>query len=433
MKNGWKKQEADAYLKKYSAIWNKDVALLAYATFLVGSVSELAMHGGGNTSCKSVFSTKSSGEISVLYIKPSGADMGKVSPADFISVDLDYLKKLRFRHRLQDETISVEFRRHMLGYSVLSPSIETPMHAFLEKKFIIHTHPSAILALANRSDGEAVVSAVLGEGAGFIPYASLGFDLGRAVAAESERKSIPPGIVLAQHGLVTMGDSAEEAYNKTIDCVSRAEDYLKRKRSLVLPVRSKNTVQAAVERFEKFKPLFCQLLSLQQDGPDSPSKQMKLSHLVSEKILARLEFPSANAIFCSAPLNPDHLLRIKMRPVYVENPDYSKPDVLRAQIEGASALYKAEYASYIQSHSGKLKGFVLPESESLPRVLLLPGTGAVCAAPEAETASIYRDIIRQSMEVKTDIYETLGNYSGLSEDDAFEMELRIWRKSLAHA
>jgi rhamnose utilization protein RhaD (predicted bifunctional aldolase and dehydrogenase) len=433
MKNGWKKQEADAYLKKYSSTWNKDVALLAYASFLVGSVSELAMHGGGNTSCKSVFRTKSSGEISALFIKPSGADMGKVFPADFISVDLDYLKKLRFRHRLQDETISAEFRRHMLGHSVLSPSIETPMHAFLEKKFVIHTHPSAILALANRSDGEAVVNVVLGEDAGFVPYTSLGFDLGRAVASESERKSFPPGIVLAQHGLVTMGDSAEEAYKITIDCVNRAEDFLKRKRSRLLPVRSKSTIQAAVERFEKYKPLFCQFLSLQQGCPDSPTKQMKVSHLVSERVLARLDYPSASTIFCSAPLNADHLLRIKIRPVYVENPNYSNSDALRGQIEAASSLYKSDYAAYIQRHSGKLKGFVLSEYESFPRVLLLPGTGAVCAAPDDETADIYRDIIRQSMEVKSDIYETSGNYTGLSEDDAFEMELRIWQKSLARA
>jgi rhamnose utilization protein RhaD (predicted bifunctional aldolase and dehydrogenase) len=433
MKNGWNIRDADNYLKKYGAAWGDDLSLLAYATRLVGGIPELAMHGGGNTSCKGVFKTASGETLPALFIKPSGADMGLVSPPDFIPMRLDYLKKLRFRHMHQDATITKEYGKHTLGTSTSSPSIETPMHAFLEKKFIIHTHPSAILILANRRDGEDVVNDVLGEDAGFIPYASLGFHLGRAVAAESERKTNPPGIVLAQHGLVTMGDTAEEAYDKTIACVSRAEEYLIRSVSRTIPLHGITTVRQAVERYTMYREMFAEILSLQSDGSAEPPVRMELSHLVSEKVLARLDFPAAAEIFCTAPLNPDHLLRIKIRPLYVKNPDYDHPDILRRQIDEEKVIYQTEYSAYINKHSAKLDGLCPPPYAFLPRVLLLPGIGAVCAAPNMQTAAIYRDMIGQSIEVKSAIYQTGGRYSGLSQSDAFDMERRIWQKTLGHA
>jgi rhamnose utilization protein RhaD (predicted bifunctional aldolase and dehydrogenase) len=428
MKNAWKKHEADEFIKKYGPAWGNDIALLAYATRLVGRVSDLAMHGGGNTSCKGIFKNDSGGEAHALFIKPSGADMGEISPADFIVLDIDYVKKLRFRPSMHETAITTGIRRHTLRYSNYYPSIETPMHAFLEKKFIIHTHPSAILSLSNRTEGEKTSIEALGEDVGFIPYASLGFKLGRAAASEVERKSDPPALVLSQHGLVTWGETAEEAYARTIEIVTRAEEYLAKKGKTTRPAKSKTTVYTASQRYSRFAPLLQELLVLAADSPGSSAFPVALSHLVSEKLLALLEAPRAREIFCTAPLNPDHLLRMKIRPIFMENPDYDDPDSLRRRLAAEIKSYQKDYASYIKRHSQQLQGFIPPDSEFLPRILLLPGLGAICAASNIETADIFRDIARQAINVKWNIHETGGTYSGLAEDDAFEMELRIWRK-----
>jgi rhamnose utilization protein RhaD (predicted bifunctional aldolase and dehydrogenase) len=433
MKNTWKNHEADEFVKKHGSVSGKDIALLAYATRLVGRVSDLAMHGGGNTSCKGIFQTSSRGEAHALFIKPSGADMGKISPSDFIVLDIDYLKKLRFRPSMQEKAITMGIRRHMLQSSDFPPSIETPMHAFLEKKFVIHTHPSAILALSNRTDGEKITLEALGEDVGFIPYASLGFKLGRAAASEVERKSDPPAIVLSHHGLVTCGETAEEAYAKTIEIVTRAEEYLAKKAEAARFAKSKITVYTASQRYNKFAPLLQELLFLPADSPDNSNGEGALSHLVSEKLLALLEAPHAREIFCTAPLNPDHLLRMKIRPVFLENPDYDNPDFLRRRIAAEIKSYQKDYTAYLKRHSQQLQGFRPPDSEFLPRVLLLPGLGAICAAATIENADIFRDITRQAINVKWEIHETGGTYSGLAEDDAFEMELRIWQKPEATA
>lgn len=431
MKNRWNQSAAHKFIEKHGPARGENVALLAYATRLVGGDPELAMHGGGNTSWKGIFKKASGEEVPALFIKPSGADMGRVLPADFIAMELDYLKTLRALSSLRDDAIAVEFRRHMLKESVFSPSMETPMHAFLEKKCIVHTHPSAILALSNRTDGQKTVAEALGDEAGFVPYASLGFNLGRAAAAEMAIKKDPPAIVLAQHGLVAWGETVREAYEKTIDYVTRAEDYLKRKTAPILPVSGKTSLHTASRRFRQCLPMLRELLSPAASTAGHAKGEAVFSHLATEKLLALLDSPRAGEIFCTPPLNPDHLLRIKLRPVYLKNPPYDDPAELRRLVFDGIKSYKDDYARYIARYAGQLQGLSLSAEEFFPRALLFPGMGVVTAASDAATADIYRDIIRQALHVKSVIYETGGTYAGLSEDDAFEMEMRIWKKAAA--
>jgi rhamnose utilization protein RhaD (predicted bifunctional aldolase and dehydrogenase) len=320
----------------------------------------------------------------------------------------------------------------MLQKSVFSPSMETPMHAFLDKKCIVHTHPSAILALSNRKDGQKTVAEALGDEAGFVPYASLGFNLGRAVAAEMTVKNDPPAIVLAQHGLVVWGETPREAYEKTIQYVTRAEEYLKEKTVPIFPARGKTSLHTAYRLFNQCLPMLKELLSRKAETTgDAAGQEVVLSHLATEKLLELLDYPRAEEIFCSAPLNPDHLLRIKIRPVYLENPPYDDPEDLRRLVARGIKSYKDDYARYIERHAGQLRGLTLSAEEFLPRALLFPGMGVVTAAKDAATADICRDIIRQAMHVKSVIHETGGTYAGLLEDDAFEMELRVWKKAAA--
>ncbi len=423
MKDLWKDFDARQFIKTHGPAENEELAVLAYATRLVGAIPDLAMHGGGNTSCKGIFRTASKDQIRALFIKPSGADMKTVFPEDFIALDLlSLMKSLRSVRAHGDEEITAMFRQHMLKPSNTLPSIETPMHALLENRFVIHTHPSAILALSNRIGGEKIVTDALGAEAGFIPYASLGLDLGGAVATEMKKKGLQ-AIVLSQHGLVTWGESAKEAYKKTIGLVSRAESHLKRTKGLSAIPESKTSVNTAMRRYKKYAPLLTELLS--------PYSSV-LSPLISKEILDAVDGPKAREIFCTEPLNPDHLLRIKISPLFIENPDYENEDILRRQIVEGLKSFRAGYAAYLKRHAKRLHGLMPDDSEFMPRVLLMPGLGAVCAAADMQTADILRDITRQAFHVKRLIYETGGDYLGLSEDDSFEMELRRWRKQKLH-
>ena len=174
MDNGWIEAEANDFVNLWgddaaSCYWGHDaascphdVALLAYTTRLVGSRPDLAMHGGGNTSLKGVVKTVAGDDVAALFVKASGVSLEAALPSDFVCLDLGYLKKLRMVSSLTDEIMADEFRTRMLRPCDKLPSIETLMHAFLDQRSIVHTHPTAILALTNRAGGEEAIAAALG-------------------------------------------------------------------------------------------------------------------------------------------------------------------------------------------------------------------------------------------------------------------------------
>ena len=90
MKSGWVEGDAEALVARgaKSGI-GRDLALLIYATRLLGRDRKLVLHGGGNTSLKAKTPDVLGEETEVIYIKASGADMAEIEPAGLPAVRLD--------------------------------------------------------------------------------------------------------------------------------------------------------------------------------------------------------------------------------------------------------------------------------------------------------------------------------------------------------
>ena len=73
-------------------------------------------------------------------------------------------------------------RANLIDPASPNPSVETLLHAFLPHKFVDHTHSTAILALVDQDDSEALCRKVFGKTLGFVPYIMPGFDLAKAAA-----------------------------------------------------------------------------------------------------------------------------------------------------------------------------------------------------------------------------------------------------------
>ena len=116
-------------------------------------------------------------EQSALFIKASGINLATIQPSDFVALDLAYLARLLDLTALSDEAMAGEFACHCLRASSRRASVETLVHAVLPHDFVMHTHPSAILALTNRTDGAQAVAAALGQEIAMVPYALAGLDL----------------------------------------------------------------------------------------------------------------------------------------------------------------------------------------------------------------------------------------------------------------
>ncbi|MFH2121440.1 MAG: class II aldolase/adducin family protein, partial [Pseudomonadota bacterium] len=379
MNNGWIEAEADDFIKAHGPERGNDVALMAYATRLLGSRPDLAMHGGGNTSLKGVVKTVAGDDVAALFVKASGVALEAVLPSDFVCLDHAYLKKLRAVSSLTDEIMADEFRTHMLKHGDALPSIETLMHAFLDQRSIVHTHPTAILALTNRAGGEETITAALGGDVGVAPYINSGLALGRAVADKLDGRKDLRAIVVMHHGLITWGTGPKQAYDNTIEMVGRAEEYLRKSRRRIFPPNAATAVETARKRYTKIAPLLRGLLSPPSGDPDIPHEKTVLAPLISRETLDILGSPDANALACTEPLTPDYLVRTKAYPLFIENPDYEDIDLLRRQVAREIESFSARYDAYLKKFSARLPEFDASGFDLLPRVVLLPGLGAVCA------------------------------------------------------
>ncbi len=429
MNNAWKEAEANAFITTHGPERGAEIALLAYATRLVGCQPDLAMHGGGNTSLKGTVKTLPGDDVAALFVKASGVAMDTITPADFICLDLAYLRKLRALPSLTDEIMANEFHLHMLTPSDRLPSIETLMHAFIDAAAVVHTHPTAILTLTNRDKGEEAIIEALGDTVGMVPYVNAGLAFGRAVADEIDRRKGCRAIVAMQHGLITWGASPKHAYDRTIELVGRAEEYLRKTHRRVFFMNTATDRETACARYRKIAPMLRGLLSPPSADPDNPHKKMILAPCISGDTLEILDSYEAADLVSTAPLTPDYLVRTKAYPLLVEKPDYQDLGNLRRQLAGEIGAFVSRYEAYVKRHLSRLPEFDASDSDLLPRVVLLPGLGAVCAGPDITAASIARDITEQALIVKRAIRETDGAYLGLTEEHLFDMEFRAFQRA----
>src|SRR5665213_4330697 len=137
MQSKWNDRDADAAVSYYQNC-GRDVALRVYTTRLLGQDPRLVLHGGGNTSVKTVVSDLNGDAVEVLCVKGSGWDMGDIEPAGLPAVRRKPLLKLRTRDKLSDEDMVRYQRANLLDPGAPNPSVETLLHAFIPHKFIDH-------------------------------------------------------------------------------------------------------------------------------------------------------------------------------------------------------------------------------------------------------------------------------------------------------
>ena len=108
---------------------------LLYRSNLLGSDLRITNFGGGNTSAKlDAEAIRSTGEeVSVLWVKGSGGDLGSMKLDGFATLYLDKLEALKRLYRgLAHEDEMVGYLPHCtFNLNPRAASIDTPLHAFL--------------------------------------------------------------------------------------------------------------------------------------------------------------------------------------------------------------------------------------------------------------------------------------------------------------
>src|SRR5690242_18437375 len=95
MQNRWRDETATQFILEHSPRRGEDLAWRVFSARLLGADEALVLHGGGNTSVKSIHVNRLGEKIPAIYVKASGFNMAGIGPESFPGLDLDYLRKLR--------------------------------------------------------------------------------------------------------------------------------------------------------------------------------------------------------------------------------------------------------------------------------------------------------------------------------------------------
>ncbi len=417
MQSRWSDAEAQDFVTRYAPKGvNADLAVRTYTTRLLGSDPRLVLHGGGNTSVKTVMKDMLGEDVEVICIKGSGWDMGSIEPAGLPAVRLEPLRKLRALPKLSDEDM-VNFQRiNLLDSGSPNPSVETLLHAFLPHKFIDHTHSTAVLALTDQPDGEAVVREVYGDRVAYVPYTIPGFALAKSVADVFDKNPNVEGLVLLQHGIFTVGATAEQAYSRMIEFVTMAEDRLGRQRKPL----AKGVLPAKLASVPEIAPILRGAVAIEKNAMAGSAKRQILDFRTNPKILDYVNGAELARYSQQGVVTPDHTIRTKNWPMIVPAPEAGKLGEWAGEVRAAVDAFVARYHDYFARNNDK-SPVKKKELDPLPRVILVPGVGMFGIGATAKDAAIAADIAENAIAVIGDA-EAIGEYKCISEYDMFEVE-----------
>lgn len=414
MDNLWSDRDAEAYVARYGAEGvNADVALRVYTTRLLGGEPRLVQHGGGNTSVKTVLPDILGNPVDAMCVKGSGWDMASIEPPGLPAMRLDAVRPLAALDALSDEDMVNAQRASLLDSTAPNPSVEALLHAFLPHKFVDHTHAWAVLALTDQPDGADRAAEVYGGRAASVPYVMPGFALAKRAAATYAACSDVEGLVLLKHGIFSFGDSAEESYARMIDLVSLAEDRVRRAPRTVVAVPAPPCRAAAAD----VAPVLRGIAARQGGGEP---RRWVLDHRTSDEVMAYVGGADVARYSQAGVVTPDHVIRIKGRPLILPPPDPEDPAGFLRTATSAFERYARDYRAYFLRHDACKPGS-RTALDPVPRVILVPGVGLFGLGKSAADARIAGDLAETTVRVVADA-EALGRFESVDESDLFDIE-----------
>lgn len=402
-------------LRQRHAELSDDLALRVYTSRLLGAEPALVLHGGGNTSLKSSAREITGEPVDVLYVKGSGWDLGSIGPAGFPACRLAPLRRALELTTLSDEAMVQLLRSQMLDPSSPTPSVEALLHARLPGKYVDHTHADAVLAVIDQPDSRARALDVWGERHVFVPYVMPGFVLGRTIAALDVDWNGRHVMVLDKHGIFTWGSTARESYERMIEAVTAAERYVADRRRSVAPVAASVALDDAARRRRQraLAPLVRGAVARAPGGD-----RFVLRWRDEPEILSLLGRPDAAELCRIGPITPDHVIRTKPVPAWLA--DASGGDADAPAVDRALEEFGRAYDAYVARSAASRQRSVAP-LDRIPRVLAVPGLGALTLGKTARDADVVGDLTLHTATV-IESARAIGTYRPVSELDLFDVE-----------
>ena len=166
----------------------------------IGMDPSMVQAAGGNTSLK---------QGNTMWVKASGKWLLDAQSNELmVPMSVSKIKEALENKRCSDTDISNCINLKISPVD-LRPSVEAPMHAVLDFKFVFHTHDININALAVQKNSKLQFENVLsGLNWKFIPYVKPGIELCHELISQKTKNDNV--FILENHGLIVCGQSLEE-------------------------------------------------------------------------------------------------------------------------------------------------------------------------------------------------------------------------------
>jgi len=346
--------------------------LLRYRSNLLGRDLRLTNFGGGNTSAKIPSEDPVTGKtVDVLWVKGSGGDLGTIKRDGFATLFMDSFNALRGRYRgveHEDEMVD-RYPLCTFGANPRAASIDTPLHGLLPFAHVDHLHPDWAIALAACANGPAQLERLKHETGlrlAWLPWKRPGFELGLWLENTVKQDPDLDGIILGSHGIFTWGDTGRSCYLKTVEVIDTIGQYV-------------------ISRVEaKGSALFGgQIVETRADAEALAGTTIAslrglvgnvLGHFSNNaEVLRYVNSASAKKLSWQGTSCPDHFVRTKVRPLFVEwdAANGSAADLVAAA-EAAMVGYREAYAEYYNENRKADSPAMRSPS---PTVILVPGVG----------------------------------------------------------
>ncbi len=390
MENKWN----DAEASKYS---NNLLDTRVYTTQLIGSESDLVLHGGGNTSVKITEPNLFGESEDILYVKGSGWDLATIEAEGFAPVKLDVLLKMAALDQLSDSDMVKFQRAAMTNPSAPNPSVEAILHGLIPYTFVDHTHADAVVTITNSPNGAQIIEELYGERCLVLPYMFPGFKLAKQVydATKDLDWNDFDSIILLNHGVFTFHDDPKVSYDRMIDIISKAEDYLLNAKAIPGIAESNDRISAL------------QMATIRKSVSDVRGMAVLAQFDQSESASYFSNLENVDDIATRGPITPDHIIRTKRTAAILDENN------LTAGIQ----QFSEDYIAYFN----RLNDGTLTCLDTAPRWAVLKNRGLFAFGRNAKELTIISDIYNHTTKCIQQS-EVLGGWKTLSQADLFELE-----------
>jgi rhamnulose-1-phosphate aldolase/alcohol dehydrogenase len=413
-------------------LWDDNVAAkldpvgrLIYRSNLLGSDQRITNTGGGNTSAKLTEIDPLTGKpVEVLWVKGSGGDLRTSKRENFSSLyqeRLLALQEIYAKESVRGPKTPVEdamvdrYLHTTFNLNPRAPSIDTPLHSFVPYKHVDHTHPNAAIAIAASKNSAELTKKIYGDEVIWTPWQRPGFDLGLQLQEICRKYPKAKGVIMGQHGLINWANDDKECYELSLTLIEKAARYL--------ADHDKGAQTFGGAKFQSLpeaerRNTLAQLLPWLR-GRVSQHKRFIGTFQDDDATLAFVNSNHAPRLAELGTSCPDHFLRTKIKPLYVDwNPQTEKLDALKTKLDAGLEAYRKDYLAYYErcKHADSPK-----VRDANPTVVLVPGLGLIAWGKDKSESRVTAEFYGCAIQVMRGA-EAVDSYIALPQQEAFDIE-----------